>query len=74
MKKTSYEIVCVNREEEINKRELKTQINYIKVFLDSESEIKLKNEKELRNTVTEVYTVHINAVYTAEHSSVKKCY
>ena len=45
IKKTLYEVVCINREEEMNKRELKTQINYIKVFLNSGSEIKLENEK-----------------------------
>ena len=36
-------------------------MNYIEVFLNSESEIKLKNEENLMNTVTEVYTVCINA-------------
>ena len=38
-------------------------MNYIKVFLNSELKIKLKNEKNLINTVTEIYTVCINAVY-----------
>ena len=63
MKKTLYKVICVNREErEENKRKIKTQINYIKVFLDFESEIKLKEEKkDLMNTVTDVYTVCINA-------------
>ena len=36
-------------------------MNYIKVFLNSESEIKLKNEENLMNTVTEIYTACINA-------------
>ena len=37
-------------------------MNYIKVFLNSESEIKLKEEKkDLMNTVTDVYTVCMNA-------------
>ena len=35
-------------------------MNYIRVFLNSESEIKLKNEKDLMNTVTKVYAVCIN--------------
>ena len=38
-------------------------MNYIKVFLDFKSEIKLKEEeKDLMNTVTDVYAVCINAV------------
>ena len=37
-------------------------MNYIKVSLNSESEIKLKEEKKnLMNTVTDMYTVHMNA-------------
>ena len=37
-------------------------MNYIRVFLNSESEIKLKEEKkDLINTVTDVYTICINA-------------
>ena len=48
-------------------------MNYINVFSDSESEIKLKNEKELRNIIIEAYTAHINAVYTAvRHSFAEK--
>ena len=46
VEKTLYKIVSINKEEKINKKKLKTQINYINVFSDSESEIKLKNEKE----------------------------
>ena len=62
MEKTLYKIICVNREErEKNKRKIKTQMNYIKVFLNSESEIKLKDEEDLINTVIKVYTAHINA-------------
>ena len=39
-------------------------MNYIKVFLNSESEIKLKKEKkDLINTVTDVYTVYMNAAH-----------
>ena len=39
-------------------------MNYIKVFLNSESEIKLKKEKkDLIDTVTDVYTVCMNAAY-----------
>ena len=37
-------------------------MNYIKVFLNSKSEIKLKEEKEdLMNTITDVYAVCMNA-------------
>ena len=37
-------------------------MNYIKVFLNSESEIKLKEEeKDLIDTVADVYAVCINA-------------
>ena len=37
-------------------------MNYIKVFLNFKSKIKLKEEKkDLMNTVTDVYTVCINA-------------
>ena len=36
-------------------------MNYIKVFLNSESEIKLKNEEDLMNTIIEVYAARINA-------------
>ena len=63
MEKTLYKIICVNREErEENKRKIKTWMNYIKVFLNSESEIKLKEEKkDLMNTVTDVYAVCMNA-------------
>ena len=35
-------------------------MNYIKVFLNSESEIELENKEDLMNTVTEVYAVCIN--------------
>ena len=61
--KTLYKIICVNREErEENKEKIKAQMNYIKVFLNSESEIKLKEEKkDLMNTVTDVYAARINA-------------
>ena len=62
MKKTLYKIICANREErEKNKEKIKVWINYIKVFLNSELEIKLKNEEDLMNTVTEVYAVCMNA-------------
>ena len=51
-------------------------MNYIKVFLNSESEIKLKNKENLMNTVAKIYTVCINAAYNekkaVEHSSAKK--
>ena len=78
VKKTSYEIICVNREErEKNKKKMKTQINYIKVFLNFKSEIKLKEEKkDLMNTITDVYAACINAAHnekkTAEQSSTEK--
>ena len=37
-------------------------MNYIRVFLNSESEIKLKEEeKDLMNTVADMYAVCINA-------------
>ena len=63
MKKTLYKIIYVNREErEKNKKKIKAWMNYIRVFLNSESEIKLKEEKkDLINTVIDVYTVCINA-------------
>ena len=62
MKKTLYKIICVNREErEKNKRKIKVWMNYIKVFLNFKSEIKLKEEKEdLINIVADIYTVCIN--------------
>ena len=65
IKKTLYKIIYANREErERNKEKIKAWMNYIRVFLNSESEIKLKEEKEkLMNTVTEVYTVCINAAH-----------
>ena len=51
-------------------------MNYIRVFLNSESEIELKNRENLINTVTEIYVVYINAVYNekevAEYSSTEK--
>ena len=52
-------------------------MNYIKVFLDFESEIKLKEEKkDLINTVTDIYTVCMNAACNekkaAEQSSAEK--
>ena len=52
-------------------------MNYIRVFLNSESEIKLKEEeKDLMNTVADVYTVCMNAAQnekkTAEQSSAEK--
>ena len=73
VKKTSYEVICTNREEEINKKKLKDQMNYINVSSDSGLKIKLKNKKELRNIITEVYTAHINAIYTAaKYSSAEK--
>ena len=62
MKKTLYKVIYTNREErEKNKRKIKAWINYIRVFLNFKSEIKLKEEEEaLMNTVTDVYTVYIN--------------
>ena len=72
--KTLYKIICTNREKRETDK-LKTQINYIDVFLNSGSEIKLKNEKGLMNTVTEMYTVHMNAAYmTARCFSAEKYY
>ena len=52
-------------------------MNYIRVFLDSESEIKLKEEEEdLIDTVINVYTVCMNAAQnekrTVEQSSAEK--
>ena len=38
-------------------------MNYIRVFLNSESEIKLKDKENLINTVAEMYAVCINAAY-----------
>ena len=63
MKIFLYKVICANREErKRNKKKIKAWMNYIRVFLNSESEIKLKNKEDLMNTVTEVYTVCINAV------------
>ena len=39
-------------------------MNYINIFLNSGSEIKLKNKEELKDIITEVYTVCMNAAYT----------
>ena len=36
-------------------------MNYIKVFLNSESEIKLEDEEDLMNTVIKVYVIYMNA-------------
>ena len=36
-------------------------MNYIKVFLNFKLEIELKDKEDLIDTVTEVYTVYINA-------------
>ena len=51
-------------------------MNYIKVSLNSESEIKLKNEEDLMNTVTEIYAACINIACNEKkavrYSSVKK--
>ena len=52
-------------------------MNYIEVSLNSESEIKLKEEKkDLMNTVTDVYAVCMNAAYNekkaVEYSSAEK--
>ena len=44
-------------------------MNYIKVFLDSESEIKLKEKENLMNTVIDIYAVHINAVYNEKKAA-----
>ena len=76
VEKTLYKIVCVSREERKKiKKKIKTQINYINVFLNSESEIKLENKKELKNIIIEVYAVYMNAAYiTAKCSSAEKCY
>ena len=75
--KTLYKIIYTNREERKgNKERIKVWMNYIKVSLNSESEIKLKDRENLINTVTEIYAVCINAVYNkkevTECSSVKK--
>ena len=36
-------------------------MNYIKVSLNFESEIELKDKEDLMNTVIRVYVVHMNA-------------
>ena len=36
-------------------------MNYIRVFLNSESEIKLEDKEDLMNTVIRVYVICINA-------------
>ena len=63
MEKTLYEVICTNREErEKNKRKTKVQMNYIRVSLNFKSEIELKEEeKDLMNTVVDVYAVCMNA-------------
>ena len=76
--KTLYEIIRVNREErERSKGKLKIQMNYIEVSLNFKSEIKLKEKKkDLMNTVTDMYAVHMNAAHNkkeaAEYSSAEK--
>ena len=52
-------------------------MNYIEVFLNSESEIKLKEKKkDLMNTIIDVYAVCMNAAHNekeaAEYSSAEK--
>ena len=58
-------------------------MNYIRVFLNSESEIKLKDKEDLMNTVIKVYAVCINAAQnekkaigysSAEKLIQNKCY
>ena len=45
-------------------------MNYIRVFLNSESEIKLKEEEEdLMNTIADVYTVCMNAAYNEKRTA-----
>ena len=62
MEKTLYKVIYINREErEGNKEKIKIWINYIKVFLNSESEIKLEDKEDLMNTITEVYAACMNA-------------
>ena len=54
---------------------MKSLNELIRVFLDFDSEIKLKNEKNLINIIIEIYAVCINAAYNKikvmRHSSVK---
>ena len=51
-------------------------MNYIRVFLNFKSEIKLKEEEGLMNTVIDVYAVCTNVTYNekkiAEWPSIKK--
>ena len=50
-------------------------MNYLRLFLNLESENKLENREELINIITEVYTAHINSAYmTAEYSSAENHY
>ena len=44
-------------------------MNYIKVSLNSELEIKLENKEDLINTITEVYTVCINAAQNEKRAA-----
>ena len=44
-------------------------MNYIRVFLNSESEIKLKEKEDLMNTVIDVYIVYMNAVYNEKEAA-----
>ena len=70
MKKTLYEVICANREErKKNKKKIKAWMNYIRVFLNSESEIELENKEDLMNTVTEVYAACINAAQNEKRAA-----
>ena len=70
IKKTLYKIICANREErKENKRKIKTQMNYIEVFLNSESEIELEDKEDLMNTVTEVYAARMNAAQNEKRAA-----
>ena len=61
MRKTLYKIIYVKREErKENKKKIKIWMNYIRVFLNSELQIKLKNKKDLMNTVMKIYAAHMN--------------
>ena len=44
-------------------------MNYIKVSLNSESEIKLEDKEDLINTVIKVYTVCINAAQNEKEAA-----
>ena len=44
-------------------------MNYIRVFLNSESEIKLKEKEDLMNIITDLYAVCINVAHNEKKAA-----